>query len=157
MTVDVLKAMRLSMELARNRGLDHKLSGTPETDYMHLQGMFKRAQEISNRDKLNRWLGWMQASIVASSQGTITLDDMKQINRDSKVERPAQQFYSGMRKNAKTIFGRYLNYLRTWRKHRETIKSLNKLSDKQLEDIGIMRYQIDELIWLKEDKEQRCY
>ena len=53
------------------------------------------------------------------------------------------------------IFRRYFNYLRTWRKHRETIKALNKLSDKELEDIGIARWQIDELIWLKEDLDDR--
>jgi uncharacterized protein YjiS (DUF1127 family) len=50
---------------------------------------------------------------------------------------------------------RYLNYLRTWRKHRDTIKSLNRLSDAELKDIGLNRADIDDLIWLKEDWQQR--
>lgn len=50
---------------------------------------------------------------------------------------------------------RYINYLRTWRLHRETIKQLNALSDRDLEDIGISRWQIDRLIWLKEDVDRR--
>jgi len=50
---------------------------------------------------------------------------------------------------------RYWNYLRTWRHHRETIKQLNKLTDKELKDIGISRGDINRLIWLKEDKTVR--
>lgn len=50
---------------------------------------------------------------------------------------------------------RYINYLRTWRLHRDTIKQLNSLSDRELEDIGISRWQIDRLIWLKEDIDRR--
>jgi len=53
---------------------------------------------------------------------------------------------------------RYLNYLRTWRMHRDTIKQLNRLTDKELSDIGINRGDIDRLIWLDEDKtiNRRC-
>jgi len=50
---------------------------------------------------------------------------------------------------------RYWNYLSTWRKHRETIKTLNKLSDRELKDIGLSRGDIDRLIWLDEDMKQR--
>lgn len=50
---------------------------------------------------------------------------------------------------------RYWNYLRTWRLHRETIKELNRLSDRELKDIGISRGDIDRLIWLEEDKTMR--
>jgi len=49
-------------------------------------------------------------------------------------------------------FIRYWNYLATRRMHRETIKQLNKLTDKELKDIGISRGDIDRLIWLEEDK-----
>ncbi len=41
----------------------------------------------------------------------------------------------------------------TWREHREAIKHLNKLTDKELRDIGITRGDIDRLVWLKEDKD----
>lgn len=54
-----------------------------------------------------------------------------------------------------SIFVRYWNYLKTWRKHREVIKELNRLTDTQLEDIGLNRGDIDHLVWLKEDKQQR--
>jgi uncharacterized protein YjiS (DUF1127 family) len=53
------------------------------------------------------------------------------------------------------IFVRYWNYLKTWRSHREAIKQLNRLSDKQLKDIGISRGDIDRLVWLEEDKTMR--
>ncbi|MDB4817038.1 DUF1127 domain-containing protein [bacterium] len=50
---------------------------------------------------------------------------------------------------------RYLNYLATWRKHRDAIKQLNKLTDRELNDIGISRADIDRLVWLEEDKTMR--
>ena len=51
---------------------------------------------------------------------------------------------------------RYRKYLRTWRKHRETIKQLNQLTDKELNDIGISRTDIDRLVWLEEDLTMRA-
>ena len=50
---------------------------------------------------------------------------------------------------------RYYKYLSTWRKHRQVIKELNRLSDAELRDIGINRCDIDRLVWLQEDKETR--
>ena len=52
-------------------------------------------------------------------------------------------------------FRRYVNYLATWRQHRNAIKILNALTDKQLKDIGINRNDIDRLVWLQEDKNKR--
>jgi len=52
-------------------------------------------------------------------------------------------------------FWRYVNFLATWREHREAIKQLNKLSNRELADIGINRGDIDRLIWLEEDKQLR--
>jgi uncharacterized protein YjiS (DUF1127 family) len=52
-------------------------------------------------------------------------------------------------------FWRYVNYLATWRDHREAIKTLNKLTDHELKDIGLNRYDIDRMVWLKEDKDNR--
>jgi len=54
-----------------------------------------------------------------------------------------------------TWFKRYWNYLKTWRKHRDTIKQLNKLTDRELQDIGITRGDVDDLIWLEEDKQEK--
>ena len=52
-------------------------------------------------------------------------------------------------------FKRYFNYLATWREHRDTIKQLNRLTDKELADIGITRGDIDRLVWQEEDKTMR--
>ena len=54
-----------------------------------------------------------------------------------------------------TWFWRYMNYLATWREHRKVIKQLNRFSDRELKDIGITRGDIDRLVWLKEDKDER--
>ena len=45
-----------------------------------------------------------------------------------------------------------------WSEHRAAIKILNRLSDRELKDIGINRSDIDRMVWLKEDQDQlgRC-
>ena len=54
-----------------------------------------------------------------------------------------------------TWFWRYVNFLATWREHRKAIKQLNMLTDRELNDIGMSRADIDRLVWLKEDKDNR--
>ena len=54
-----------------------------------------------------------------------------------------------------SLFWRYVNYLATWRNHREAVKQLNTLTDAQLKDIGINRADIDRIMWLEEDKTLR--
>jgi len=54
-----------------------------------------------------------------------------------------------------TWFWRYVNYLATWRSHRNTIKHLNRMSDRELRDIGLNRADIDRMVWLDEDKTMR--
>lgn len=48
---------------------------------------------------------------------------------------------------------RFARYVMTWRKHRKIIKELNAMSDRELYDIGINRSDIEELVWLEEDKQ----
>jgi len=50
---------------------------------------------------------------------------------------------------------RYWNFLATWREHRNAIKQLNQLTTRELNDIGLSRADIDRLVWLKEDKDNR--
>ena len=52
-------------------------------------------------------------------------------------------------------FWRYVNFLATWREHRNAIKQLNMLTDRELNDIGMNRSDIDRLVWLDEDKDNR--
>ena len=54
-----------------------------------------------------------------------------------------------------SLLRRYWNFLATWREHRETIKVLNRLSNKELKDIGLTRGEINNLIWLDTDHIQR--
>ena len=54
-----------------------------------------------------------------------------------------------------TWFWRYVNFLATWREHRKAIKQLNLLTDRELRDIGMSRADIDRLVWLEEDKDNR--
>tara|TARA_R100001377_G_scaffold43808_1_gene24841 strand:- start:868 stop:1047 length:180 start_codon:yes stop_codon:yes gene_type:complete len=50
---------------------------------------------------------------------------------------------------------RYFNYLNTWRLHRQTVKLLNTMTDRQLKDLGMNRGDINRMIWLDEDVVQR--
>jgi uncharacterized protein YjiS (DUF1127 family) len=43
----------------------------------------------------------------------------------------------------------------TWQLHRDAVKHLNKLTDRELKDIGLNRGDIDRMIWFKEDKKDR--
>ena len=54
-----------------------------------------------------------------------------------------------------TWFWRYVNFLATWREHRNAIKQLNKLTNRELNDIGLNRSDIDRLVWLENDKIER--
>jgi len=54
-----------------------------------------------------------------------------------------------------SIFKRYWNYMNTWREHRRVIKELNQMTDRQLNDMGISRADINRLIWLEEDETMR--
>lgn len=53
------------------------------------------------------------------------------------------------------IFVRFMRYCVMWSEHRAAIKILNTLSDRELNDIGISRTDIDRLVWLPEDKQKR--
>lgn len=50
---------------------------------------------------------------------------------------------------------RFWKYIIRWRSHRNIIKELNQLSDRELIDIGLSRSQVNNLIWLEEDIQKR--
>lgn len=47
---------------------------------------------------------------------------------------------------------RFLRYVFDWTAHRDTIKTLNVLSDKELNDIGLTRGGISDLIYRSESR-----
>ena len=49
---------------------------------------------------------------------------------------------------------RFLRYAATWHRHRETIKYLYSLTDRELKDIGINRNEIVDLIFREDDLEK---
>lgn len=53
------------------------------------------------------------------------------------------------------IIVRFFRYSVMWSDHRKAIKTLNRLSDRELKDIGISRQDIDRMVWLEEDKTMR--
>ena len=53
------------------------------------------------------------------------------------------------------IVVRFFRYCILWSDHRAAVKILNRLSDRELKDIGINRSDIDRMVWLDEDKTMR--
>lgn len=87
----VLAAMDATLLLAEQHGMADMTSDEPELDYAHLRTMLGRAASdvTMPEDKLCRWLGWMQAAVVARCLGEVRLDAMKRINET--VSRVAEQ------------------------------------------------------------------
>lgn len=54
-----------------------------------------------------------------------------------------------------TMLVRFFRYLVDWRKTRAIIRELNSLTDKQLKDIGIMRDEINHLVYTMQQEKQR--
>ena len=75
-------AMDDTMILARQRGMPLLPGETIGLEHLSAMYMTVRMAEASNNAfsdaKLGRWLGWMQACIVAA--GCATLEEMKEIN-----------------------------------------------------------------------------
>lgn len=49
---------------------------------------------------------------------------------------------------------RFIRYVIDWRKTRAVIRELNRLSDKELKDIGISRCEIENLIYRLEEEDK---
>lgn len=60
-----------------------------------------------------------------------------------------------MRKILESYLVRFVRYVIDWRKTRSVIRELNKLSDRELKDIGISRGEVNRLVYtLAQEKEQ---
>ena len=73
------KAFKETLDLAYERGMHH-LHLREDLSFGHLEDMWRRvSREVFSDSKLGRWLGWAQATVVAS--GVATLEEMKAINK----------------------------------------------------------------------------
>ncbi len=77
-----LEAMRATLELAKERDFDMIGFEEEGVDFDHLKSMVDRAEDPASEfseGKINRWLGYMQGVLVATS--TCTLEEVKELNR----------------------------------------------------------------------------
>ena len=58
------------------------------------------------------------------------------------------------RKILESYLVRFVRYVIDWRKTRSVIRELNRLSDKELKDIGISRCEIENLIYRLEEEDK---
>ena len=79
--MNVRNAINDTMVLALAGNHFHPVSGPLSLKYLIKMKEESKAANMSEY-KLNRWLGWMQATVV--SWGSITLKDMNQINKKHK-------------------------------------------------------------------------
>lgn len=81
--MNMLAAMYDTLDAAIKGGMSSADRDSPEgLSFSHLRDMAGRATLGDFSDgKLGRWLGWMQAAVVAGTNGKVTLEDMKTINR----------------------------------------------------------------------------
>lgn len=76
-------AMQETLALARIARMDNLESDIPELDFPHLWDMYQRVLQADppmSDAKIGRWLGWIQAAVVAAQIG-LSLNDMKDINK----------------------------------------------------------------------------
>jgi hypothetical protein len=76
-----MEALRRTVALSverQDRAAQDRLPASLQTD--HLVSMIERAHPAFSGEKLGRWLGWAQCSLVA--QGAADLEAMKEMNAD---------------------------------------------------------------------------
>lgn len=76
--IDVHIAMERTILLAELQGMWRKRPRTLGLSYEHLLQMRFEMDSMTDREKLNRWLGWAQCAVVAA--GCASLEDMKKLN-----------------------------------------------------------------------------
>lgn len=78
--MNILQAAYDTLSAARVVGMGTVVPIHPELGYPHLAKMVEEMETGQlSEDKMNRYLGWIQAAVVASSG--LTLDDIKKINK----------------------------------------------------------------------------
>lgn len=84
--MDMIEAAKETLKVAVSKGYDKEgadiLEYIPELDYPHIKSMVECMETtVMSPTKIGRWLGWIQAACVAGTNGEMTLEDCKQINK----------------------------------------------------------------------------
>lgn len=69
-----------TLELVLQESTKGPLRETPGLTLAHVEDMWARWPHDGSPTKRCRWLGWMQAAVVAMTEGRIGLEQMKAIN-----------------------------------------------------------------------------
>jgi hypothetical protein len=69
-----------TLEIARAEAARGPLRETPGLSLTHVEDMWARWPHQGSATKRCRWLGWMQAAVVAMTDGRVGLEEMKAIN-----------------------------------------------------------------------------
>lgn len=69
-----------TLEIARAEAARGPLRETPGLSLAHVEDMWGRWPHQGSATKRCRWLGWMQAAVVAMTEGRVGLEEMKAIN-----------------------------------------------------------------------------
>lgn len=69
-----------TLELALEEAAKGPLRETPGLSLAHVEDMWARWPHDGSATKRCRWLGWMQAAVVAMTDGRVGLEEMKAIN-----------------------------------------------------------------------------
>lgn len=96
--MDIDGAARATLELARKHADAWRDPPLPEMSLDHLEGMMKRWPHDGSATKQCRWLGWMQATVVAMAAPHVTLEDMKRINAAHARDISPQERLDGRRR-----------------------------------------------------------
>jgi hypothetical protein len=92
--MNVIKAAERSFELATSKREEvlnplTAISVSESTTLPHMKNMIEQMKTGNfSSGKLNRWLGWIQGSIVSMINPVVTLEDMKQINKECDEDVP---------------------------------------------------------------------
>lgn len=78
--MNIEKAALKTLEIAQAAAEEGPLRETPGLTFAHIQDMWARWPHDGSPTKRCRWLGWMQAAVVAMTEGRVGLEEMKAIN-----------------------------------------------------------------------------
>lgn len=78
--MNIEKAALRTLEIARAAAAEGPLRETPGLSLAHVEDMWARWPHQGSATKRCRWLGWLQAAVVAMTDGRVGLEEMKAIN-----------------------------------------------------------------------------